>query len=104
MVSVDDNVYPNQGDYFTSSEPEDQAIERNQEEAAVVNASPIIQEEIGRLAQRIEFYSSIDAIDASTMMNPEDFMHAVAANKIVKSHLIAEKGILEGLLQEYAKD
>lgn len=101
---MDDDLYPNQGDYFTSNEPEEQAIERNQEEAEIVNATPVIQKIIDHFNERIAFRDSIKSISVNISENPEMHQKACAVNDMLTTALRDEKELLEGLLQEYAKD
>lgn len=97
---MDDNMYPNDGQYFTMTTPEDQAQEENKAKAEVVNATPQLLRVIAHLEERIVFYNSFASIDESILTRPDVFMHVVAANKIVVANLEAEKEALELLISE----
>lgn len=96
-----DNLMPKSGQYFgIPQEDQDLISERQTESAKVFNALPLIQEILDRFEERIAFYSSVDSIPEEIHTKPDEFMHAVAANKLAKDNLISEKEYLEGLLDD----
>ena len=97
----DDNVYPNQGDYFAPIAPEEQEREQQIEKADVISGMPVIQKVIEHFNERILFYSQVQSISDEVMTNPDEFMHAVATNKLTVNCLVNEKERLEGLVKEY---
>jgi hypothetical protein len=98
---MEDDLYPRQGDYFGISVPDDQKREQETEKADVLNALPILEKVIGHLDKKIIQYSSINGVSDEVLTNPEEFMHAITANKIVVSILVSEKEALESLVKEY---
>lgn len=98
-----DNLYPNDGQYFSPTEPKDQREAREAEENELFSALPLIKAMIGRLEERITFYGSVESVPDDVLVHPEEFMHVVAANKLVKQNLESEKDFLEDLVQEHVK-
>lgn len=95
-----DNLMPKGGGYFLPTEGQDQINERQTEKAKVFEALPLLQEIIDRFAEKAEFYGSVDSIPEELHTKPDEFMHAVAANKLTRDNLLAEKDYLEGLIED----
>lgn len=93
----EDNLYPRSG-AFLPTEPVVQVQARQTEETNVVHDYPILKGVLSRLDERITFYSSVDAYPDEVKTKPEEFMHLVAANKIICDSLRAEKTFIEGLV------
>lgn len=94
--------YPNDGAFFQpTDEPEEQVMERNQEQAKVQSAMPVLEDLIIHLTDRIAFYDSIDSLEASIKDRPESFQMQVLANQQTKADLVIEKTQLEGLRDTY---
>jgi hypothetical protein len=99
-----DNLYPNDGTYFTLSTPQDQVDEQTKQDKQAEKVAPLLKESIDRLKERIDFYKTIDAIDEDVLLEPELFMHVIAANKIVVQILSAERRILQNLYVEHIEE
>lgn len=94
----EDNAYLNNGLPF---EPASRQRARDKEKAEVLQALPKLKEIVERLSDRIDFYKSVDSIPAEIMASPDEFMHVVAANKVVVQILDTERSLLEGLIDDY---
>lgn len=104
MSSVDsDNLYPNNGEYFSLRAPRDQLVEAKQEEREAYSHVKLIKEMVGRLEGRVAFYASVDSVPDETLTNPEEFMHVIAANKLTRENLKRELEGLEVLIKEHIK-
>src|SRR5258707_15862373 len=97
----EDNVYPNTGEYFGLNVPADQTRSEETEKSDVVREMPIAESILENLDKRIAFYKSIDSIAEGVLTIPDEFMHAVAANKIVVANLQKERDDLEVLIRQY---
>jgi hypothetical protein len=99
---MSDNLYPRSGRYLLA-EPAEQAQERQKEAAQVSNSLPILQEIVTNLGERIAFYNSVDSVPQGVLTDPEKFMHIVAANRLTRDNLEAEKSRIEELIKAHSK-
>ncbi len=100
----EDNVYVNDGAFYAMTDEVDVTdVERDKEENEVRTSAPTLAKAIDHLQQRAGFYESINAIDQSVLLNPEEFMHVVAGNKHAATILRQEAQELKGLLDEYTQ-
>ena len=99
-MSSEYNVYQRSTAHIRR-EPEDQAIERKEEEFRVRDEYPLLQEVIDRLSERIDHYTRVDSI--SSFDNAEKFMHQMAGNKIAAENLAQEREYLISLVSSYVK-
>ena len=97
----EDNLMPRQGEYFGMTVPDDQTNAENKEKSEVTNELPVIDTVLKHLDKSIKFYSSVESISDDVLTNPDEFMHIVAANKLVVSILKTEKENLKTLVSEY---
>ena|ERR1700757_1086799 len=95
-----DDLYPNQGDYFGITEPQDQVQERETEKAEVFSEGPQIQKVIDHFKERIAFRDSIKAVNPDIADTPELFQKVIIVNDMLADALREEKELLEGLLQD----
>lgn len=95
-----DDLMPNDGTYFAPKVPEEQKSEIDTENIKAKAAEPVINDLIERFKERISYYKSVDSVDSSVLTVPDEFMHVIAANKIVAESLAAELDHLEGLLKQ----
>lgn len=100
-MTQEDNMYPNQGDYFGIGEPEDQKAARSLEEAEVFNALPILKKVIEHFEQRIAARDSIKSIGSTLATDPELHQKLCAVNDMTADALREEKEMLEGLIKGY---
>lgn len=100
---MSDNLYPNDGQYFPLSEPQDQKDEKEAEQNDVLSLIPTLKNFVERMEEKIAFYKSVDAVDEEQLLNPDEFMHVIAANKLVAQCLTAEMEYFKGLMDEYIK-
>ncbi len=99
-----ENLYLNQGEHFdVREEPQEQKRERQKEKAKTLAALPLLKDLTKHFEDRIQFYKQIDSINPATQLKPEEFMHAVSANRLVVSNLEQELDYLNGLEEEHAK-
>lgn len=103
-MTQEDNLYPNQGDYFGISEPEEQKQARSAEESEIVNALPVIQRVIDHFTERIALRDSIKSINVDISENPELHQKTCAVNDMLAEALRDEKRRLEVLVKEYLSD
>lgn len=101
---MDDNLYPNSGDYFLPREPKDQSIARSKEKAKTLEALPVIKSVIKHLEARIAFRNTIESVDVSIADHPELHQRMMYVNSLLKQELEAEKAYLEDLLKTHAKN
>lgn len=99
-MTQSDDLYPLDGGAFVP-EPAEQVEERNKEKGETLAALPMLESIIGRFAEKIAFYDSVDSIPEAIKLQPETFVRVVEANKLTRNNLIAEKEWLEGLIDEY---
>lgn len=97
-----DNLYPRSGRYLLA-EPIEQAQERVKEASQVAASLPLLQETITNLEDRIAFYSSVDSVPQEVATDPEKFMHVIAANRLTRDNLMAERDRLEELIKAHVK-
>lgn len=100
---MSDNLYPNDGQYFSLSEPQDQKDEKDSEQNDVLSLLPTLKDFVKRMDDKIAFYKSVDSIDDEQLLDPEEFMHVIAANKLVAKCLTAEREYFKGLMDEYVQ-
>ena len=98
MILAEDNLYPNDGTYI-NRRPAVQVEEQRKEKAKVVKEYPKIAEAIEELDEAIKHHTSIHAIGADVLANPDEFMHVVAGNKAAVAVLEGVKAKLEALLE-----
>jgi hypothetical protein len=98
-----DNVYQPRGGYLPA-EPEQQAVEREDEINKTLAAIPVLHDEVKYLDARIAFYESINAISDDVLLDANKFMHVVAANKLTAQNLTIERDALLGRIQEASKE
>ena len=103
MDQTEDNLYPTSSAYMPLVKNREDVLEESKEKASVQKSLPVIKDVIKRLQERIAFYNCIDSIDSTAMTNPDEFMHIVAAHKIVRSNLEMEKQALEELVETHIK-
>lgn len=101
---TEDNVMPNDGTYFSPTEPEEQAIGRKKEKAQTLEALPILKELIEHFEDQIEFLGSVDAMPKAVKTDPTKFMNVHNANEMARKVLISEKEYIESLLDTHAKN
>lgn len=99
----EDNLYPNHGDYF-GRQPIEQERDDKKEAKAYTDQRDIIAEFITRLDKQVEHYKSTDAIPAEVLTDPNEFMHVVAANKIVAEVFKLELNRFETLRDQMEKE
>lgn len=99
---MDDNLYPRSGAY-RPLEPTNQILEKQKIEAQVVKALPLIQELLTRFEEKVAFFKSIDSVPEDVLTIPDEFMHIVAANKLVAGMLEAELNYMRELVEEHSK-
>lgn len=95
-----DDLYPNDGEVYILQQPFEIEKEIKDEEAQALKSEPLLKKTMDHLSNRIAHYKSIDAIPEDTLANPEEFMHVVAAQKVVVSILESEKELLRQLLPD----
>lgn len=100
---MDDNLYPNNGEYFLPTEPEEQKLDRKKEQAKVLEAKKLSDEIIARYEDRIVFYDTIDSIEVELRTDPEKFMRAWLVNREIKAILESECAWLEELVEQYQR-
>lgn len=98
-----DDTPPIQG-AWRPVEPVAQQLEKLKTDAQVVKALPLIQDILDRFNEKVEFFKSVESIPEDVLTLPDEFMHIVAANKLVASMLQAELNYLEDLVAEHAED
>lgn len=104
MPNVEDNLYTNDGRYFTLTEPADQRKEGADEEGQTHAILPLLRELLERFDSRITFYDSVSSVPEDVMTSPDEFMHTVAANKLAKNNLILERDYIQGLIDKHIKE
>jgi hypothetical protein len=98
-----DNVYQPRGGYLPT-EPERQAVERDDEIKRTLAAIPVLNDEVTYLDSRIAFYESVHSVSDEALTNPEVFMHIIAGNKVAAQNLTIERDALLGRIQEASKE
>ena len=93
---MDDNLYPNDGQYFRPTEPKQQEVDRDQEIADTLASIPLLKEVVDNIDKRISFYESTSSYPEEVLGNTELFMHTVAGNKITVANLIIERDFILG--------
>lgn len=97
---MEEDVYPNDGQYFLPTEPAEQKADRKREKAEAAQSSKVLNELIARYDQRILFYKSVDSIPKEVRADAEKFMVLVNANALVADILSDEREHLMGLLEK----
>jgi len=95
-----DNLYPRSGAY-RPTEPSTQVADRAKESAQTLKAMPIIEDLLIRFEEKIAFYGSVESVPEEVLTIPDEFMHIVAANKIIKGLLEAELDYLRDLVKTH---
>jgi hypothetical protein len=98
---MDDNLYPRNG-AFRPTQPIQQQIEAQKEEAQTIAALPVLKELVERWRDRVEFFGSLDSVPDEVLADTELFMHTVAGNKVAKLNLQAELDFIEELIEQHA--
>lgn len=95
-----DNIYPNSGEPFILTTPSKQKSDEEARLHATLAQLPLLQETVDKFNERIAFYDSVNSVPADVMTNPEVFMHIVAANKLTRDNLTAERDIILQRIKE----
>lgn len=94
------NSYPTNGESFAPLFISRSQLEKKEAERAEVLAEvPLLKKVLQRLEKRISFYESVNSIPDDVKTKPEEFMHTVAANKLTRLNLIAEKRYIEARIK-----
>ena len=88
--------------FFAPVEPEDQKIERRDEQAKVKAGMRILEEVLERLTARITFYDTLDSLHCDVESNAEVHLREVITNQKTKANLELEKEYWQGLYDNYA--
>jgi hypothetical protein len=91
---MNDNVYPNNGEYFTGAAPINQQEEQEKKEKETLDQLPLLKEVLDHLESRIKLYSSIDSIPSDVRLHPDEFMHVVEANRLTRTNLQQERNFI----------
>lgn len=97
---MEDNLMPNQGNYFQISEPEEQVHERAKQKAKSFDGHAVIKDLIKHFEDRIEFYKTIDSIPQEVRGDEKLFLITVNANALTSTNLLNERDYLKSLLDE----
>jgi len=62
---------------------------------------PIIEDLLIRFEEKIAFYGSVESVPEEVLTLPDEFMHIVTANKIIKGLLEAELDYLQDLVKTH---
>lgn len=100
---MDDNLYPNNGEYFLPREPKDQVLDRKAEASKVKPAIKMSEDIIERWKERIAFYDTIDSISVDLRTDEAKFMRAWLLNREIKAILQSEMEWLEDLVSVYKR-
>jgi hypothetical protein len=101
----DNDVYPNDGSAFSvMNEPVKQKEARSKEKAKVLPAIPMLEEIIAHFQEQIEVLGDITSIPRQTMLDKDQVLVVLNANDISRRFLIAQKGWLEDLIDDYTKN
>lgn len=98
---IEDNVYPNDGRFFS---PFAEVDEKDSETKQAEVAHDILVEILDHLDERIEFYGSVDSVSDTTMINPDEFMHTIAANKLTRNNLMGVRSRVATLVESVKRD
>ena len=96
-----DDLYPNDGSYYSLNEPEAQTTARKKKKAQTLEALPILKELLGRLDKQVEFLGSVDVMPDELKAKPVEFLNMHNAHQIARDILRAEKEYIEGLISDY---
>jgi hypothetical protein len=99
----EDNMYPNAGNYFTPTEPNEQKAERDKEKAEVYEALPVIERTIAHFDERIKARDSLSSIDVDLSKDPAMHQKLCAVNELLKMALVQERDLLIALLEEHVE-
>lgn len=94
----EDNIYPNDSSMLDAALTRED--DRDKELKEIAEQYPKLQEAAARLEQQIAFYSSIHCFPAAILENETEFMHHVAAYKIVVTVLQQELAQLNTLISD----
>lgn len=101
MTPDPDDLMPNDGTHFNfMAEPEEQIIERQKEKAKTLEALPILEELIDRLAERAEYYEKTTSIPDAVRTKSDEFMALHSAYALMSRTMAEEKEYIEGLVEE----
>lgn len=99
----EDNLYPNDGEFFGVQVSDEQTQDKEREQQEVIGSIPVLNEIVKRFDDRIEFFGSVRAYPDDVKTDPAKFMHTVAANDILVANLESERDYIKGLIDEYVK-
>lgn len=89
-----DNIYPGRGEPFVLTTPTKQKSDEEAKLQATLAQLPLLQETVDKFDERIAFYDSVNSVPDEVTTDPEAFMHVIAANKLTRDNLIAERDII----------
>lgn len=98
-----DSVYPNFGEPFTAAAPPQQKQDQDAKKQATLSQLPLLREHLERLDKQIIFYDSTKSIPDVVLVRPEEFMHTVAAHKLVVSILEEERSFIQARIDGASK-
>jgi len=97
MATDSDNIYPNNGESFANKE----TIKAQKKETDdTLSQLPLLKETLNYFQQRIEHYSSVDAIPVDLSQDPETHRNIVAVNQLMKVELQSVAGWIEARITE----
>jgi polyribonucleotide nucleotidyltransferase len=99
----DDNIMPNNGDYFSIQEPLEQRLEKQKERAKILSELPKIEMVVKHLEKRIKSLDKLSSIKVDISEDPALFQKAHEVNRLVKYALEEEKNNLEDLINTYKR-
>jgi hypothetical protein len=74
---------------------EQQVQDEDAKRNATLEQLPLLGEQLEHFDKHIAFYDSKKSIPTEVLARPEEFMHTVAAHKLLVSILEAERGFLQ---------
>lgn len=78
-----------------AKEPTQQVTETSQKRTDTLAQLPLLKEVLEHIDARIAFYDSVNSVPEEVHTKPEEFMHVIAANKLTRDNLLAERGFIQ---------
>lgn len=91
---ANDNVYPNSGEPWMPTTPKEVIKSNETQREETLAQLPLLKEQIAHFDKQIAFYDSTKSIPDVVLVQPAEFMHVVAAHKLLIPILEAERNFL----------
>jgi hypothetical protein len=95
MAEVDsENLYPNDGEYFSPAAPALQQKNAKQQQDDTLEELPLIKAVLKHLDERIAFYDTLDSIQVDIETDAQIFQKIHAAHKLCRDALKTERNFI----------